>query len=48
MVNICMKCAFWNNNEYCERLGIRAKRNENICEYYIKNRGKIRNGESKN
>lgn len=47
MVNICMKCSFWNTNEYCERLGIRAKRNSQICEYYIKNKGGLRDGRTK-
>ena len=45
MVNICMKCAFYNNRNYCERLGVRVRHNEAICEYYIKYRGN-RDGES--
>ena len=38
MVNICMKCGFFNGDEYCERLGVRCKHNDRICEFYVKRR----------
>lgn len=39
MVNICGKCDYLKDKQYCERLGIECRFNSPICEYYIK-RGK--------
>lgn len=38
MVNICMKCTYYQKKGYCERLGVHASHNDNICEFYVKNR----------
>ena len=40
MVNVCLKCSYFKQDGYCERLGVRTGLNSPICEFYFKKRGK--------
>lgn len=36
MVQICRKCTYYKEEQYCERLGVHTGRNSPICEFYVK------------
>lgn len=38
MVNVCLKCSYFMQDGYCERLGVHCGVNSPICEFYVKRR----------
>lgn len=45
MVNICLKCVYFKQDGYCERLGVHCHAGSPICEFYVKKRGKNGSGD---